>query len=284
MSVDIVSVIVKAIGYMALLQAVGVTLFLALFESVLDRSVAVVRKVGVASALASVCAVLCFHLLEAARMTGEYAAVADGLLQSRVLSSALGATTALRVLGALLMGLGLLWASRTNLLLSIVGATLAATSFLLVGHTVTHSPRWALLPLLEFHVLVVAFWFGSIMPLALIARREPAAIAHRVVAQFSGVAALLVPAMAVAGLGLAFILTDGRYSLAEPYSASLTAKVALLLLALILAALNRWRFGPALQAGSVQAVRSFSLSLALEYVLLVTIVVVTATLTNLFSP
>ena len=284
MSVDIVSVIVKAIGYMALLQAVGVTLFLALFESVLDRSVAVVRKVGVASALASICAVLCFHLLEAARMTGEYAAVADGLLQSRVLSSALGATTALRVLGALLMGLGLLWASRTNLLLSIVGATLAATSFLLVGHTVTHSPRWALLPLLEFHVLVVAFWFGSIMPLALIAQREPAAIAHRVVAQFSGVAALLVPAMAVAGLGLTFILTDGRYSLAEPYSASLTAKVALLLLALILAALNRWRFGPALQAGSSQAVRSFSLSLALEYVLLVTIVVVTATLTNLFSP
>jgi putative copper resistance protein D len=90
--------------------------------------------------------------------------------------------------------------------------------------------------------------------------------------------------MAAAGLGMAWILTGGKYSVSDPYCASLTGKSVLLAIVLMLAALNRWRFGPALASGSSQAVRVFSRSLAVEYVVLAAVIALTATMTSLFSP
>ena len=284
MRVDTLSVVVKAIGYIALLQGVGIALFIGAFGPNLERSAAAIRRVGVASVALSAAALLAFHLMEAARMTGEYSGSMDQALQARVLSSSMGAATGLRMLGATLIGLGLWSESRERALLAIIGGAIATTSFLLVGHSVSHQPRWLLVPLLDFHVLVVTFWFGSIAPLIMIARREVPQIAHAIVERFSGVAATLVPAMVAAGLGMAWILTGGRYSISDPYCMSLTGKVVLLAIALMLAALNRWLFGPALGAGSSQAVRVFSRSLAAEYLVLSAVIALTAAMTNLFSP
>ncbi len=284
MSVDTLSIVVKAIGYITLLQGVGIALFVAAFGPLLERSGATIRHLGVASVVTSIVALLLFHLIESARMTGEYGGVMDPVLQGRVLSSSMGATTGLRLLGATLVVLGLWRESSARTLLAIMGATIATTSFLLVGHSVSHQPRWLLVPLLEFHVLVAAFWFGSIAPLIIIARREVHLIAHAIVKQFSSAAAALVPAMAAAGLGMAWMLTGGTYSITDPYCVSLTGKVGLLAIALMLAGLHRWRFGPSLATGSSQVVRMFSRSLAFEYVVLATVIALTATMTNLFSP
>lgn len=284
MSVDTLSICLKALGYVALLQSAGVALFIAVFEPSLEGSAAAIRRFGIGSTFVSIFALLLFHVLEAARMTGDYSGLWDPALQARVLASPQGAATALKVLGTFLIAVGLTRTSRDFALLSTMGAAMATTAFLLVGHSVTHHPRWALVPLLDLHLLVVAFWIGSIVPLGMIVRREVPLVARALVERFSTVAAVSVAMMAVAGLAMAWILTGGHFSLSDPYCLSLTGKLALLSAALVLAALNRWRFGPDLIPGSVPAVRVFSRSLAIEYVLLIATVTLTATMTALYSP
>ena len=168
--------------------------------------------------------------------------------------------------------------------MAVIGAAIATSSFLLIGHSVTQAPRWALVPLLDFHLLVAAFWFGSITPLALVAIREVAAVSHQIVDRFSSVAGVLVPALALAGVGMAWLLTGGNYSLSDPYCLAITGKVVLFTLALALAALNRWRLGPALATDTLQARQSFVRSLAIEFAVLAGVVILTAALTNLYSP
>ena len=284
MSVDTLSIVVKAIGYIALLQAAGIALFRAAFGSLLDRSSAHIRTMGTASALIALVAFPFYQLLEAARMTGEYADAMNAGLQLGLLGKGLGAATGLRVLGAALMCAGVRRATAGWTLVGVMGASLAISSFLLVGHSVTQAPRWAIVPMLEFHLLVAAFWFGSIAPMIAVATREPAVVSHQIVDRFSSVAGLLVPALAVVGVGMAWLLIGGSYSLSDPYSLAITGKLLLFVVLLALAALNRWRLGPALRSGTPQARRSFVKSLVFEYALLVGVLALTAALTNLYSP
>jgi putative copper resistance protein D len=50
------------------------------------------------------------------------------------------------------------------------------------------------------------------------------------------------------------------------------------------AALNKWRFGPALSRGDARATAAFRRSLAAEYVLIAAVLSVTAVLTSFYSP
>jgi putative copper export protein len=90
--------------------------------------------------------------------------------------------------------------------------------------------------------------------------------------------------MAIAGMLMGWLLIGGHFTLRDPYTAMLTGKITLFIVALLLAALNRMRLGPALRAGTTLAVRRFSMSLAAELVILLAVVGLTATLTSLFSP
>ncbi len=284
MDIDALAVMVKAVAYAALLQAVGIALFLALFGARLEVSTAAVRRLGIVLSGVGLLTVLASYGLEAGRMSGEFAGVMDNAMHRRLAHLPLAAATSLRVLGSALLITAFVWTAREAKVLGVIGAALVTESFLLVGHSVSHEPRWAIVSLLQLHLLVAAFWIGSIAPLILVARREPAAVVHQVVMRFSALATVLVPAMAVAGLVMAWLLTSGRYSIRDPYTAALTGKVALLVVALSLAALNRARLGPALLEGAASAVRRFSLSLAVELIVLLGIVVVTAAMTSLFSP
>jgi putative copper resistance protein D len=51
-----------------------------------------------------------------------------------------------------------------------------------------------------------------------------------------------------------------------------------------LAALNRWRLGPAVATGNMAAIRSFRRSLGVEYVFFAGVLSVTALMTTLYSP
>jgi len=48
--------------------------------------------------------------------------------------------------------------------------------------------------------------------------------------------------------------------------------------------LNKWRLGPAIAAGGEPGLTALNRSIALEYVLIVCALAVTATLTSLYSP
>jgi putative copper export protein len=138
--------------------------------------------------------------------------------------------------------------------------------------------------LLLAHLLIVAFWFGALWPLYLVTLRESRERMARVIAVFSAAAVWLVPVILVAGVAIAALLLPDIAALLQPYGELLIAKVVLFAVLLGLAALNKWRFGPAMERGDTQAARGFRRSVVSEYVLIAAVLSVTAVMTTFFSP
>jgi putative copper export protein len=188
----------------------------------------------------------------------------------------------LRLAGLVLIYIGLRIRARTT---GVIGTVIVMVAFVLVGHTATHPDRWVLGVSLLVHLLVVAFWFGALFPLYRLSMREPPAVAGRIVADFSAVAVWLVPAVLVAALILAVVLLPDLAALrTTTYGQLLIAKMVGFALLMLLASLNKFRYGPALQRGDRGAVGAFRRTVLTEYVLIAAILCVTATLTTFFSP
>jgi putative copper export protein len=282
--VDVLSVLLRAGSFVGLFQAAGTALFAILHASELAGLLPRLRRLSRAAALAGIVASAGHCLLEPARMAGELGGVLDASLERLFWSSPAGAACAVRIVGLTLIAAT---AARPALLARLVAASgigLAVLSFLLTGHTATSAHRWALAPLLGFHLLVVAFWFGALAPLYLVTRSEPPRLAGQVVAAFSGAAAWLVAAMFLAALGLAVGLIPGLAVLGQPYGELLLTKIGLFTALLALAALNKWRFGPAVAHGDARATAALQRSIIAEHVLICCVLAVTAVMTSWFSP
>ncbi|HEV7441559.1 MAG TPA: CopD family protein, partial [Steroidobacteraceae bacterium] len=184
----------------------------------------------------------------------------------------------LRMVGLVLIAVGL---RRGVLAIGITGAILATAAFALTGHTSVTPYRPAAAALLTLHLLVVAFWLGSLWPLYLVAGREPPHRAAHVIDAFSRVAAWVVPVILLAGVGLTLLLVPSWAVFRQPYGQLLLAKVALFAVLMALATLNKWTFGPACAKGRT---RAFKQALAIEYVLICIVLAITATLTTFYSP
>ena len=94
----------------------------------------------------------------------------------------------------------------------------------------------------------------------------------------------LVPVILIAGISLAAGLLPNLAALGRPYGVLLIAKLTGFCALMVLGALNKWRFGPALRSGEREAGRRFRHALAAEYGLIVAIFGVTALMTTFFSP
>jgi putative copper export protein len=281
---DTVSVVLRALSFVALFQAAGAAIFIAAFGRELTHSLAVIGRLGRLSAIAALVLVLAHYALEAARMAGEMSGVGDATLQGMVLHSTSGVMVVLRVLGLLLIAIGLGRQDEWRTVLGVIGATLAVTSFALVGHSAVHSARWILAPMLIAHLLVVAFWFGALLPLYEVSKREMPLTAAKVIDAFSLVAVWAVPGILIAGLVMALLLIPQIAVLGEPYGELLIAKLVGFAVLMGLAAANKWRFGPAISRGEAHAARLFRRSVAAEYVLVIAVLAVTAVMTAFFSP
>jgi putative copper resistance protein D len=284
MLVDGLSVTLRALSFLAMFQAAGTAFFIALFRHEVRVNDLALRRLGAFAALGGLTLVLAHHALEAGRAAGELAGVMDPALQGLVLRSAAGTALSWRLLGLLLMLLSFRRHGTRATLLGVIGAVIMLAGFAFVGHTATAPERWLLSPMLLVHLLVAAFWFGALLPLWRISAQEPAAAAGQVVVEFSALAIWLVPALLVAGLVLAVGLLPGVSALGTPYGRLLTVKVTGFAVLMLLAALNKWRLGPALKRGESGAGHSFCRSLAVEYLLIGTVLCVTAALTTFYSP
>jgi copper resistance protein D len=282
---DFVSVLVRALSFIALFQAAGIALFLAgVIRGSAFRSEDRLRDIGTWSAAAAMVLVLAHYLLESARMAGELAGVLDPSLQRLVLESPTSAALGLRLAGLALLLIAFRMEGKASTHLSLAGVVLVLTGFLAVGHTSTHSPRVVLALLLLFHLAVVAFWFGAIVPLHITATREVPQTAARIVERFSSIAIWLVPGLLVAGLVLAGLILPSLAALGTAYGQLLILKLLGFSLLLGLASLNKWRLGPALGRGDHSARRAFRASLVAEAVLIAAVLSVTAAMTSLYSP
>ena len=284
MPVDVLSVTVRALSFLTLFQAAGIALFLALAGPELPDTGPTLRRIGSLAALSAAVFIIAQYLLEAARMSGELGGVLDPTLQGILLRSAASATLFSRLLGLLLIMAGLRGRGGGGRTVGIIGIVTLLTSFTFVGHTSQGPLHWLLSPLLFAHVCVVAFWYGSLLPLSLVSSREPPATAASIVEKFSARAIWLVPALFLAGLILAVMLLPDLAALHRPYGELLLTKVSGFCALMLLASLNRWRFGPALRRGELAAGRRFRCTVVMEFALLATILCVTAVMTSLYSP
>jgi putative copper resistance protein D len=281
---DILSVALRALGFVLVFQAAGVVIFIALFGHRLDRSQVAIRRLGQAAAIAGMVLVAGHYALEAARMAGQMSGVWDPTLQSMMWHSPNRAALLCRLLGLLLIAVGLHGATQHRTIVAIGGVVLATGAFTLVGHTSVNTHRAVLATLLMIHVLIVAFWFGALGPLYLVSLKEPPARAFDVTQRFTAVATWLVPVILLAGVTMAALLLPDAAALRAPYGRLLIAKFIGFVLLMGLAAANRWRLAPGLADATNQSERRFRRSLAAEYVLIAAVLTITAIMTSLFSP
>ena len=281
---DVISAILRALSFVLLFQAAGVAIFVAMFGRRLASSLVPVRRLGRAAALAAIVLAAGHYALEAARMAGEMSGMWDPTLQGMAWNSPARAALICRLLGLLLIAVGLRRGSSRWTIVAVGGAVLATGAFTLTGHTSVNVHRTALAALLMLHLLVVAFWFGALGPLYTASWRETPARAADIIERFTAVATWLVPAILLAGIVMAVLLLPNLQALSEPYGELLIAKVVGFAALMGLAAANKWRFGPALVRGPAQSGRWFRRSVVAEYVLIAVVLTITAVMTSFFSP
>jgi putative copper resistance protein D len=281
---DALVISLRAIGFVALFQAAGAALFLALYEPHIVRASADrLRVVARVAALVALVAAVLHYVLTPARMAGDFGSTFDPALESLLLRSNSGGAHIVRVVGLAILLLSLDRASRLNTWAACGGAALALLSFVLMGHTVIHAQRWILAPLLLVHVVVVAVWLGALAGLYL-AARDAGAASGPLVTRFSSHATWAVPAIFVCGLGMSVVFVRSWAELATPYGAMVLGKSLAFALIMVPAVYNKWRFGPRLNAGEAAAAVGLQRAITAEWLLIAAVLVATAAMTSLYAP
>ena len=277
----IAAIIAKAVGYGAALLAMGGPLFVLVFRSSSNDVRQLAWKVAVIAALIGLAVLALRFGIRAARISGMgLSGAVDPMMLGFVWDSPLGAAAIWRGAGELLV-VALLIRGIVGLSAGLIGALLIAVSYTFVGHSLG-DPRWLLASLLTLHLLAAAFWIGALLPLRhAVGQPEGARLLHR----FGNVASLTVALLVVVGLIFAWLMT-GSFSnlLSTAYGKTLLAKLGVVSGLMALAALNKWRFVPALASGTPTAVPHLRRSIQIEAIAVLLILMATATLTSITTP
>ena len=279
-----VSVVVKALGYLASLTAAGSALFLVTFGELDAGTKRAVRRLGLAGACLAALATLALVPLGAIFLSGgSWSGALDPLLTRMVAQSPVGESLTILIVGLAL--LSVFFIGRTTAKsAAVLGAVVVCASFAFRGHVLAE-PRLVLGALLTVHLLALAFWIGAFAPLFRLARHGGAARAGAAADAFGRKAVWVVAALALAGAGLLLLLAGNPFeALALPYGQFLALKLSLFVLLLGAAAFNRIRLTPALLAGAPRARMHLQRSIGLEVAAVCAIALTTATLTTVSSP
>jgi len=149
------------------------------------------------------------------------------------------------------------------------GAALAAS-----GHASNAPPQGLMRPTVFAHVIAVALWVGSLVPLHVALRHT----AHRTaLARFSAMIVAPVLILVLSGLGLAWRQIDRIATLPQTaYGQILIAKLILVAILLLLATVNRMALTRRVLAGHAGAVIWLRRTLAAEIVLAIAVLGVVA--------
>ncbi len=282
----------KAAGYAGTLGAAGAVFFLAYSGGLLapEDGARILRLLLALLILAAVAAVARI-LAAAASMSGSAAGLLDVRLLSMMVHSGEGTSAGVRLLGLLFMvralappGAASIPAMRPGVL-PLLGAVLAATSFAWSGHVQALAPARLPLLILALHLLAVAFWWGALGPLLLVARGADGARIAAAVAHFGLMALRVVAVLVVAGACLlGFLLEQVSELWTSGYGRLVSTKLVGVAALLALAALNHWRLTPRLTRGEPGALQALTSSIRIETVAMGGVLLVTAAMTTLVGP
>ncbi len=222
-------------------------------------------------------------MLRGAALTGGADGMTDPEMLGLLWQTSVGDVLVYRVVGTVLMIFGI-FIPLVGQWIALAGGLIALWSFAQIGH-VPELEITGVRLLLLLHLLGVAFWIGILGPLRTLSQRpeylnNAAMLGHR----FGQAASIIVPALILAGLLMAWMLLgDMRALMTTGYGQTLLIKLALVGVVLTLAAANKLRFVPAMQSGDDNAARHLARSIEIETVIILMVLAATATLTSVLT-
>lgn len=186
-------------------------------------------------------------------------------------------TTAAIAAAALAAGLGSLrWNGATAKALSLMAFVAIGLALAASGHASAAHPQWLTRPAVFLHGIGIAFWAGSLLPLAASLAR-PTPDARTVLVRFSRTIPFAIAPLVVAGILLAVVQlrsVDALWTTA--YGQVLLVKLGLVTVLLSLAAINRFWLTEPSTRGDSRAVFRLRNSIRIEIALVVAILAVAA--------
>jgi len=274
------SILAKWLLYTGLTGATGITMVRLVFWSHVKPLDARLRRFSLILAGVALAAAILSFLLRGAALTGDIAGMVDREMLGLLWTTSVGEAFAYRLAGVFLIIAGL-YLPAIGAWFSLVGGVVALWSFTQIGH-IPDLEQTGVRLLLLLHLLGVSFWVGILAPLHWLARDpEYLEIAANLGDHFGVMASGIVAVLVLAG-GLMAWLILGSVSLlfTSSYGLVLVVKVTLVALLLGLAAANKLRFIPGMKAGKQQAANHLVRSIELEFIVITSVLIATATLTS----
>jgi putative copper resistance protein D len=279
----IAAILAKLLIYVGTMGAVGLVIIQLMFAEHVAPLRTTLRRPTVGLAVLALIASALGFMLGGAALTGDTAGMTDRTMLGLLWQTQPGDALLARTVGMLLVIFGMALPRHGNWV-SLIGGLVALWSFAQIGHVPSIEGTGAKVLLLA-HLVAVAFWVGVLSPLRTLSRNpehlpRAAALGHR----FGQIAAVVVPALALAGLLLAWmLLVTPRAMITTGYGQTLLIKLVLIAAILGLAARHKLRFVPAMQDGNTQAARLLARSIEIETALFLVVLTTTATLTSVLT-
>ncbi|MTI15964.1 hypothetical protein E1162_01785 [Rhodobacteraceae bacterium RKSG542] len=281
---SLVALAQKTLLYYVLLTGAGTALFLFIFDRLEDTFRGRLRWVLLIFVVASFLMVAAQILLEVAYLGGWTLNMEQvPMFLGYLMDGPIGHASVLRMAGAtLLLAIGI--RGPLPKLLALLGVFLIAVSFSQVGHTLGE-PRLLLAILISLHVLFLSYWIGAFIPLYMSASRLPVEEVGLLAERFGRIAVKAVLFLAVAGGGMLYIFTQSfSQFMGTTYGQLFVAKLVAFILLLALAGLNKLRLTPRIKQGDQGALDQFRYTILMEVMVVVSMLVITASATTLSSP
>ena len=281
---DLLSILAKFLLYLGVLGSAGLVFARLVFRRETERMRGPIARQASALALLALATAGFGFLLRGAAMTGDASGLTDPEMLGLLWQNPPGSQLILVGSGLLLILAGMR-APRIGLWIAAVGGLLVLWSFAQIGHVPDAGPVW-LEALLVLHLAAAAFWVGILSPLRRLAGdpgelMAAAELGHR----FGRIATATVPVLIAAGIVMAWrLLGDVAALTATGYGLTLLAKIAAVAVLLGAAAHNKLRFVPAMRRGDAAAAARLRRSIAVEWLAVCAILLVTATLTTVQHP
>ena len=261
--------VVRWLGYLGLLLAAGVAVFSALLlpaDGALDAARARLRRTTLAAAVVAVLAWWAAVPLVALYQLGLPASgLGDGSTWSALATWEYVVPAAVTV--------GLVVAAGAPRSLALVGCLVALAAPALTGHTRATSPEALVIAVDVLHLLAGALWLGGLVGIAIVLadRASRDGTGAVVVSRFSAWAAGILAVLVVAGSLMAWRVTGSWAALFDTtYGTLLIVKVLVVLVAIAIAAWNRFALLPRHDSGGLLVRTTLAEAGVLVVVLLVT--------------
>lgn len=277
----------KCLFYLTALQASGGTIFVVLFWDRLSHleqrfTTSLIRTTAVAAVFA-----IAAHIAVLSGMLGDdISSMWDWTLIQIILEGNDGRASALRALGLVTIAICTfagVWARAA----AVLGALAVAVSFSTTGHVSTLDQSSFARVLIVVHILGVAYWVGSLVPLFYLTSGNLVDFDHvaAILKRFGNIALFAVASLIAAGSGLLWLFLGSIEALlGSTYGLFFAAKLFLVASLLSLAAINKLWLTPGIAASELKSLENLRRSIVIEIVLVTCILIVTGIFTTVTGP